>query len=71
MENFNQQQPYTDYTVVGSGANTGASLKTFMANVFLWMFAGLGISALFAFLFATTPSLLQLLLQQRVTAEWD
>ena len=34
------------------------SSRKFLANVFTWMFAALGISALAAFAFATTPALL-------------
>jgi len=62
MENYNNQQQFADYTVVGSEKSTGAISKRFIANVFGWMFAGLALSAFFAFLFATTPSLLQLLI---------
>jgi len=59
MDFNNSHQPFNDYTVVESAAKPLA--KTFMANVFLWMFAALGISAFFAFLFAATPSLMALL----------
>lgn len=62
MENYENQQSFADYTVVGSEKNTGAVSKKFIANVFGWMFAGLALSAFFAFLFATTPSLMQLLI---------
>jgi len=37
------------------------STRKFLANVFLWMFAALAISALGAYLFANTPALLQLM----------
>lgn len=40
-------------------ANTIA--RTFMSNVFLWMFGALGLTAVTAYLFATTPAFLQLL----------
>jgi hypothetical protein len=61
MDNYNQQE-FTSYTVVGSTQRTaGAVSKKFMAGVFTWMFAALGISALFAFLFASNASLLQYL----------
>lgn len=56
MEERNTPINFADYTVVGSGKRTIA--KKFMANVFLWMFAALAISAICAFAFATTPSLL-------------
>jgi uncharacterized protein len=39
----------------------GASRK-FMANVFMWMFVALGISGVFAYLFATNTGLLSLLI---------
>jgi Integral membrane protein, interacts with FtsH len=38
--------------------------KTFMANVFLLMFIALGVSALFAWLFSTTPGLLNYLVSE-------
>lgn len=56
MEERNTPINFADYTVVGSGKRTIA--KKFMANVFLWMFAALAISAVCAFEFATTPSLI-------------
>lgn len=62
MEENNQQ--YTNYSVVDSQVKTGEISKTFMANVFMWMFAALGISAVMAFLFANTPSLLNLLVNE-------
>ncbi len=55
----NSDQNFSDYTVVGSSARPIA--KNFMANVFLWMFAALGISAFFAYLFASMPALMGLL----------
>jgi FtsH-binding integral membrane protein len=65
MENYNQQQPFSQYTVIdaNSNADMGAASKKFIANVFLWMFVALGISTFSAFLFATTPSLLGSLVQ--------
>lgn len=38
--------------------STGVLSNTFVANVFLWMFAALGITALTAYLFGTTPDLM-------------
>lgn len=61
MEENNQ---YSNYTVVDSTVKTGSLSKTFMANVFLWMFTALGVSAIMAYLFATTPSLLGLLINE-------
>ncbi len=65
MENQDQNQ-FAQYTVLESGAAKPMA-KTFMANVFLWMFAALGISAFFAYLFASTPSLLQYLINAQGT----
>lgn len=61
MENFNRTQD-AEFTILGSGVHTQQASKTFMANVFLWMFIALGVSSLFAFLFASSDSLLQLLI---------
>ena len=63
MDNYNSQQQFSDFTVVDSGAR--AVPKKFMANVFLWMFAALAVSALCAYYFATTPSLLSTLVDER------
>ena len=60
MEDNNQ---FNDYTVISSETGTRPLAKTFMANVFLWMFAALAISALFAFLFSTSPALLSYLIK--------
>ncbi len=56
MNNFNQDQQYADYQVVGSTVRPVA--KTFMASVFLWMFAALGLSAFFSLWFANSPELM-------------
>lgn len=40
---------------------TGITSKNFLANVFLWMFVALGISATSTYLFSTTDTLLRLL----------
>ena len=50
-----------DQNVVQLDDATTAS-RRYMANVFLWMFVALGISAFFAYLFASTPSLLSMLI---------
>lgn len=60
MEDNNQ---YSDYTVMGNEVEAKPIAKTFMANVFLWMFAALAISAFFSLLFANTPSLLAYLVK--------
>lgn len=60
MNNYNQQQPFSDYTIVDSAVKPVS--KSFIANVFLWMFAALAISAFFAFLFAGNESLLSYLI---------
>lgn len=58
MDNFNQPSWSAQ-----SGQQTvpQSIAKNFMANVFIWMFAALGISALFAFLFANNLDLLSYL----------
>ena len=63
MSNWNSQQPFNDYIIVDSATSAKPLAKTYMANVFLWMFAALGISAFFAALFANVPSLLEYLVQ--------
>lgn len=65
MENYNQQQDFSNYTVIDSHQTTatGAISKKFMANVFGWMFVALGVSTLMAFLFATSPSLMGSLIE--------
>ncbi len=58
MDNYNQRE-FSNYTVLDSqpATGTGTVAKKFMASVFLWMFVALGVSSLFAFLYATSPSL--------------
>ncbi|MEI8280357.1 MAG: Bax inhibitor-1/YccA family protein [Bacteroidota bacterium] len=60
----NNQQPFSNYTVLESKQHTGAVAKTFFARVFLWMFAALAISTFSAFLFASTPSLMAYLINE-------
>ena len=64
MNNYNHTD-FSSYTVIDSKqtVTSGAVSKKFMAGVFSWMFAALGISAIFAVLFASSPSLLEYLLQ--------
>lgn len=62
MENYDNQKPLVEATVLESTA-TRPIAKTFMANVFLWMFAALGISTFFAVWFANSPALLSLLIK--------
>lgn len=64
---YNQnQQNFSRYTVIDSvpASGTGTVARKFMANVFLWMFVALGISALCAYLFASSNTLLSLLYTQ-------
>lgn len=65
MDNYNQNE-FSDYTVIDSQKLSGTSTvaKKFMANVFAWMFLALGISTVFAFLFATNQALFSLLFQE-------
>lgn len=62
MDNYNRQQEFSNYTVVETDSKVAA--KSFMANVFLWMFAALALSAFFAYLFSSNLSLLSYLLQE-------
>jgi FtsH-binding integral membrane protein len=64
MNNYNSQQPFADYTVESQSIKAGTTSKTFVANVFLWMFAALAISTVFAFLFANNEQLLGYLVTQ-------
>ena len=58
MEKFNQQQQFSNYTVLNSHQiPAGAISKKFMSGVFLWMFVALGISSIFAYAFASSTSL--------------
>ena len=62
MEDNNQQ--FNNYTVVDSTVKTGALSKTFMANVFIWMFAALAISAVMAYVFASNAYLMSFLVTE-------
>lgn len=46
-----------------SGTDSSSMSKTFMANVFSWMFAALTITAVIAFWFSSDPSMMQPLLK--------
>ena len=56
MDLQNRSTQITDYTISQTGERTG--VKKFMANVFTYMFVALGVSALFAYLFASNSELL-------------
>lgn len=60
-----QQNTSTDLSFVQPVEQT--AVKNFMANVFAYMFMALGISALFAYLFATNEYLLQYLVNTNRT----
>lgn len=62
MEDNNNQ--YSNYTVVDSSVKTGELSKTFMANVFLWMFTALAISAIMAYVFANNLYLMSYLVSE-------
>jgi hypothetical protein len=65
MENYNQTQGFSNYTVLDSQQiPAGAISKKFMSGVFLWMFAALGVSTIFAFLFSVNAELASLLYVQ-------
>ncbi|MCB0697216.1 MAG: Bax inhibitor-1/YccA family protein [Chitinophagaceae bacterium] len=51
-------KPYSDYTVLSGDTRKGTIAKSFMANVFMWMFAALALSAFMAYAFASSPILL-------------
>lgn len=53
---------FSNYRVEETTVNVSQSTSaTYISRVFLWMFAALGISAVFAFLFASSPTLLNYL----------
>jgi FtsH-binding integral membrane protein len=54
-----QNKPY-GYT--DSKADSVPVSSTFVSGVFMWMFIALGITALTAYVFATTPSLMQIMI---------
>lgn len=58
MENNNSNYVYENVTQI----NDTDSSRKFLANVFMWMFVALGVSAFCAYSFANTPSLLQLMI---------
>ncbi len=59
----NQPKIFTDYTL--EQTSTHSASKSFMANVFLWMFGALAVSTIFAFLFSSNQSLLSYLIAER------
>lgn len=68
MEQYKQQE-FSRYTVVDSqplngSSGTGVIAKKFMANVFMWMFVALGVSALVAFAFSSNASLMSIMYVQ-------
>lgn len=65
MDNFNSNKQFADYTVLET--STHQASKTFMSNVFLWMFAALGVSAFFAWLFASNSYLMSYLVNETGT----
>lgn len=61
MENNNSN---AQYQVLDSITGTGSVSKTFIADVFKWMFVALGISAVFAYLFASNVDLMSYLVSE-------
>ena len=61
----NQHSNQTDLSLIQPVEQT--QVKNFMANVFAYMFMALGISALFAYLFAANPELRQYLINDANT----
>jgi FtsH-binding integral membrane protein len=65
MDLQNQHSNSTDLSLIQPVEQT--QVKNFMANVFAYMFMALGISALFAYLFASNPELRQYLINDTNT----
>jgi len=63
MENQQGSQIFSDYTLQQSETHTAS--KSFMANVFLWMFGALLVSAGFAYAFSAFPELQSYLVDER------
>ena len=60
---MNNNQNFTNYKIESSTVNaTGTLSTTYIANVFMWMFAALGVSTIFALLFANSPALMEYLI---------
>jgi len=57
MENNNPNYVYENVIQI----DDAAASRKFLAGVFLWMFIALGVSAFFAYLFASTPALLNVM----------
>ncbi|MDI9320893.1 MAG: hypothetical protein QM530_10555 [Phycisphaerales bacterium] len=50
---------FTNYKVESTSVNaTGTISSNYIANVFMWMFAALAVSTVFALLFASSPALM-------------
>jgi len=59
-----QSKPFSDYTVLSGDAKAGSVSKSFMANVFMWMFSALAISAIMAYVFASNMYLMSFLITE-------
>ncbi len=64
MDHHNSQQPFAEYSIESESIKSGSASKTFVSNVFLWMFIALGISAITAYLFANDQTLMGYLLKE-------
>ena len=63
MDNYNQERDtYINAEVIGSKVGSRGIAKSFIANVFMWMFSALTISAIFAYLFAANQQWLSYLI---------
>lgn len=58
------EQTYRDTPIEGNVLQEVSASKNFMANVFIWMFAALSISAISAFVFMISPTLLMSLVNE-------
>ena len=63
MENQNPDYTYQNVIQI----EDADSSRKFIASVFLWMFVALGVSAAFAYIFSTTPALLEVLFSVTLT----
>lgn len=61
MDLQNRSTPITNYTISQAQTGERTGVKSFMSNVFMYMFLALGVSALFAYLFASNLQLLSYL----------
>lgn len=64
MDLQNRSTPITNYTISQAQTGERTGVKSFMSNMFMYMFLALGVSALFAYLFASNNGLQSYLFDQ-------